>query len=154
MHGPADDEWIPPPYGFPALLSARVRPTGVLWLRIKSSRHLTVLWKPCKQSALFSLCLRSVSPSKMNSDSPTSTGFPSFSHANLRKSSRSATQYRRFDAFRMPGSHVNSVFSYLVVHAMHTIADGGSFEAAACSSNQQLPGFLSFKRAAVGALRE
>ncbi|CAJ1417292.1 unnamed protein product [Effrenium voratum] len=89
LHGPADDEWIPPPYGFPALLSARVRPTGVLWLRIKSSRHLTVLWK----------------------------------------SSRSATQYRRFDAFRMPGSHVNSVFSYLVVHAMHTIADGGSFEA-------------------------
>ncbi|CAE8651959.1 unnamed protein product [Polarella glacialis] len=92
--GPADAGWLPPPYGFPALLSARIRPgTGIVWLRLRGERQISLLWKA--------------------DDAP-------------------ETKSRQYDAFRMPGAggpEALSVFSFLVVHAMHNIADGLSYEA-------------------------
>lgn len=94
--GPTDLGWIPPPYGFPALLSGRLHPAeagcdggGVIWLRLKASNHLAILWR------------------KSASAKP-----------------------RRYEAFHMPGEELrHRVFNYLVVHAMHIIADGQSYEA-------------------------
>lgn len=93
--GPTDSGWIPPPYGFPALLSGRLHPAeaedggGVIWLRLKASNHLAILWR------------------KSASAKP-----------------------RRYEAFHMPGEELrHRVFNYLVVHAMHIIADGQSYEA-------------------------
>eukprot|EP00438_Fugacium_kawagutii_P023672 Skav229464 [mRNA] locus=scaffold2591:20035:22176:- [translate_table: standard] len=48
--GPTDPGWVPPPYGFPALLSGRLEGDGadaggVMWLRLKASNHLAILWR-------------------------------------------------------------------------------------------------------------
>ena len=99
--GPTDSGWICPPYGFPALLSGRLHPSGeageageageggVIWLRLKAANHLAILWR------------------KSASAKP-----------------------RRYEAFHMPGEELrHRVFNYLVVHAMHIIADGQSYEA-------------------------
>lgn len=44
--GPGDPRWVPPPYGFPALLCARLAPgSGVVWLRLNKPREAVVLWK-------------------------------------------------------------------------------------------------------------
>ena len=50
--GPTDSGWIPPPYGFPALLSGRLHAEepgdgtgGVVWLRLKGKNHLAILWR-------------------------------------------------------------------------------------------------------------
>lgn len=92
--GPRDVRWRPPPAGFPALLCARLLPSGaVVWLRVLKKHELAVLWKP-NQGA--------------------------------------RTRWNRSVAFRMPSAHcsaITSVFSYLVVHAMHSVADGQSYEA-------------------------
>ena len=115
LYGPTDPRWVPPPYGFPALLSGRLfqvgdgagstpNPAGTIWLRLKASRHLAVLWRE-----------------------------------------HSSSYTRRYEAFLMPGEDVrHRTFNYLAVHAMHFIADGQSYEAIvgdllAFYGNVQLP---------------
>ena len=70
LYGPNDPRWVPPPYGFPALLSGRLfqlgdgagstpNPAGTVWLRLKASRHLAVLWR--EHASTYTRPLRSVS---------------------------------------------------------------------------------------------
>ncbi|CAK9006648.1 unnamed protein product [Durusdinium trenchii] len=97
LWGPESPGWIPPPYGFPALLSGKIESEdssgedagGVIWLRLKGATHMSVLWRK---------------------------------HVSAKP--------RRYEAFRMPSAEVkDQIFNYLVVHAMHIIADGQSYEA-------------------------
>lgn len=45
--GPDDPAWRPPPYGFPALLCAQLRPgSGLVWLRLNRPGEVSLLHKP------------------------------------------------------------------------------------------------------------
>lgn len=48
---PSDSEWLPPPWGFPALFAVRLSDGSVVWLRFEKGHTMRGVWKPDSHSS-------------------------------------------------------------------------------------------------------